>query len=120
MSRESDAVISLTFSDLERSDQSQLLRNIVSERDSAKVTIRHLYKLTGRESDDVISLTFSDLELPVLQELEGTDDWVLLVFVISSFSAFSRSRNPFLAVSQSHQVWVTSKIQVSFRFRRYC
>ena len=28
--------------------------------------------------------------LPVLQELEGTDDWVLWIFIISSFSTFSR------------------------------
>ena len=29
-------------------------------------------------------------QLPVLQELEGTDDLVLYIFVISSFPAFSR------------------------------
>ena len=29
--------------------------------------------------------------LPVLQEVEGTDDWVLWIFVISSFPTFSRS-----------------------------
>ena len=57
-------------------------------------------------------------QLPVLQMLEGTDDWVLWIFVISSFSTFLRSRNPFLAVSQSYQAWVTSKIQVNFRFYR--
>ena len=58
-------------------------------------------------------------QLPVLQELEGTDDWVSRIFVISSFPTFSRSRNLFLAVSQSYHVRVTSKIQVNFRFRRY-
>ena len=57
-------------------------------------------------------------QLPVSQVLEGTDDWVLWIFVISSFLTFSRSRNPFLAVSQSYYVRVTSKIQVNFRFRR--
>ena len=34
-------------------------------------------------------------QLPVLQVLEGTDDWVSWIFVIPSFSTFSRSRNPF-------------------------
>jgi len=57
-------------------------------------------------------------QLPVLQELEGTDGWVLWIFVISSFPRFSRSRNLFLVVSQSCHVQVTSKIQVNFRFRR--
>ena len=64
----------------------------------------------------------SDLEipdqLPVLQELEGTDGWVLWIFVISLFPTFSRSRNLFLVVSQSYHVQVTSKIQVNFRFRK--
>ena len=67
-------------------------------------------------------LCLSDLknpgQLPVSQVLEGTDDCVLWIFVISSFPTFSRSRNPFLAVSQSYYVWVTSKIQVNFWFRR--
>ena len=67
-------------------------------------------------------LCLGDLEnpsqLPVSQVLEGTDDWVLWIFVISSFLTFPRSRNPFLAVSQNYYVWVTSKIQVNFRFRR--
>ena len=55
---------------------------------------------------------------PVSQVLEGTDDWDLWIFVISSFPTFSRSRNPFLEVSQSYHVRVTSKIQVNFRFRK--
>ena len=50
----------------------------------------------------------SDLEnpgqLPVLQVLKGTDDWVLWILEISSFPTFSRSRNPFLAVSRSYHV----------------
>ena len=40
-------------------------------------------------------------QLPVLQELEGTDGWVLWIFVISLLPMFSRSRNLFLVVSQS-------------------
>ena len=46
---------------------------------------------------------------PVLQELEGTDDWVLWIFVISSFFTLSRSMNLFLAVSRSYHVRVTLK-----------
>ena len=34
-------------------------------------------------------------QFPVLQVLEGTDDCVLWIFVISSFSSFLRSRYPF-------------------------
>ena len=34
-------------------------------------------------------------QLPVLQELEGTDGWVLWIFVNSLFPTFSRSRNLF-------------------------
>ena len=37
-------------------------------------------------------------QLPVLQELEGTDGWVLWIFVISSFPSFTKSRNLFLVV----------------------
>ena len=62
-------------------------------------------------------LCSGDLEnlgrLPVLQELQGTDDWVLRIFVISSFPTFSKSRNLLLAVSRSYHVWVTSKIQAN-------
>ena len=39
MGRGSDGVISLTFGDLGRSDQGHLLKNTVSVRDSAMVTI---------------------------------------------------------------------------------
>ena len=50
----------------------------------------------------------SDLENPgqllVLQVLKGTDDWVLWILEISSFPTFSRTRNPFLAVSRSYNV----------------
>ena len=58
-------------------------------------------------------------QLPVLQELEGTDGWVLWIFVISLLPTFSRSMNLFLISSQSYYVQVTSKIQVNFRFWRY-
>ena len=57
-------------------------------------------------------------QLPVLQVLEGTVDWVVWIFVISSFPTFSGSRNPHLAVSPSYHVRVTSKIQINFRFCR--
>ena len=56
-------------------------------------------------------------QLPVLQELEGTDNWVLWIFVISPFPTFSGSSNSFLAVSRSYHVRVTPKIQVNFQFR---
>ena len=39
--RGSDGIISLTFGDVERSDQGQLLKNSVSVRESAIVTIEH-------------------------------------------------------------------------------
>ena len=55
-------------------------------------------------------------QLPVLQVLEGTDDWVLWIFVISSLPTFSGSRNPFFIVSRSYPVWMTPKIQINFRF----
>ena len=46
----------------------------------------------------------SDLEnpgqLPVLWVLEGTDDWILWIFVISSFCTFSRSSNPFFSFTK--------------------
>ena len=53
----------------------------------------------------------SDLEkpgqLPVLQKLVGTDDWVLWIFVSSSFPTYSESRNSFLAVSVRDSAIVT-------------
>ena len=62
MSRRSDGIISLTFSDIGRSDQGQLLINRVYVRDNDLVIIKPKYKLIGRESYGVISLTFGDLE----------------------------------------------------------
>ena len=41
MGRESDGVVISTFGDLERSDRSHLLKNRLSVRDSAIVTIKH-------------------------------------------------------------------------------
>jgi hypothetical protein len=46
-------------------------------------------------------------QLPVLQELEGTDNLVLCIIVISSLPTFSRSRNLFQVVSQNYHVRVT-------------
>ena len=58
-------------------------------------------------------------QLPVQEVLEGTDDFVLWIFTISSVFMFSRSRNPLVTFLLSYHVWVTSKIQINFRFRRY-
>ena len=58
-------------------------------------------------------------QLPVLEVLEGTDDFVLWIFTISPVFMLWRSRNPLLTISMSCRVRVTSKIQVNFRYRRY-
>ena len=58
-------------------------------------------------------------QLSVQEVLRGTDDFVLWIFTISSVFMFLRSRNPLLTFLQSYHVWVTSKIQVNFRFNRY-
>ena len=42
MVRGADGVISLTFGDLEMSDQGQLLKKTVSVRDNAMVTMEHV------------------------------------------------------------------------------
>ena len=62
--RESNGIISLTLGDLERPNQGHLLKNRVSVRDSAIVTIEHLLELICRESNGMISLTLGDLERP--------------------------------------------------------
>ena len=49
----------------------------------------------------------------------GTDDSVLWIFEIFTLFMFSRSGNPLLIFLQSYHVWVTSKIQVDFRFKTY-
>ena len=58
-------------------------------------------------------------QLPVQKVLEGTDDFVLWIFTISSVFIISRSRNSLPTFSVSCYVWVTSKIQVNFRYKRY-
>ena len=40
-------------------------------------------------------------QLPVLEELEGTDNLVLCIFIISPVPTFQRSRNIFLAVRKA-------------------
>ena len=56
--------------------------------------------------------------LPIFALIADTVALVAFISAISTFFMFSRSRNPFLAVSRSYHVWVTSKIQVNFRFYR--
>ena len=58
-------------------------------------------------------------QLPVQGYFKGTDDCIIWIFTISSLIMFSRSRNPLLTFLLSYDVWVTSKIQVNFRFERY-
>ena len=53
-------------------------------------------------------------QLPVSHALEGTDDWILWIFVISSLPTFSRSRNPFFAVSRNYQF----RVIIMCRFAR--
>ena len=65
---------------------------------------------------------FGDLEnqLPVLQLLEGTDDWVLRIFVISSFSTFSRSRNLFHRATMFGWPWKSRSTSGFGGTLRYC
>ena len=59
-------------------------------------------------------------QLPVHGYLKGTENCILWIFTISSLFVFSRSRNPLLTFLLSYcDVWVTSIIQVNFRFERY-
>ena len=57
--------------------------------------------------------------LPIFALISDTVALVKSISAISTFFLFSRSRNPFLAVSQSYLVRMISKIQVNFRFRRF-
>ena len=41
------------------------------------------------------------------------------IFEIFTLFVFSRSGNPLLIFLQGYHVWVTSKIQVNFRFKTY-
>ena len=56
--------------------------------------------------------------LPIFVLITDTVALVASISAISTFFMFSRSRNPFLAVSRSYHVRVSSKIQVNFQFRR--
>ena len=58
-------------------------------------------------------------QLPVQEVLRGTDDFVLWIFTISSVFMFLRSRNPLLTFLLIYHVWMTLKIQINFRFKRY-
>ena len=58
-------------------------------------------------------------QLPVQWVLRGTDDCVLWISTISLLFKFLRSGNPLLTFLLSYHVWVTSNIQVSFRYKRY-
>ena len=58
-------------------------------------------------------------QLPVQEYLKGTDDCILWIFTISSLLCFQDQRNPLLTFPLSYHVWVTSEIQVNFRFERY-
>ena len=51
--------------------------------------------------------------------LEGTGDCVLKIYEIASLFMFLRSENPLLTILLSYQVRSTSKIQVTFRFRKF-
>ena len=66
---------------------------------------------------------FGDLEnpgrLPVQHVLGGTGDCVLSIFEISSLFMFLRSGNPLLTFLLSYNVRGTSKIQVTFPFKRF-
>ena len=57
-------------------------------------------------------------DLEILGQLPDTVVLVASISSISTFYMFSRSWNPSLAVSQSYHVWMISKIQINFRFRR--
>jgi len=57
-------------------------------------------------------------DLEILGQLPDTVVLVASISAISTFFMFSRSRNPFLAVSQSYHVRMISKIQVNFLFHR--
>ena len=66
---------------------------------------------------------FGNLEnsgrLPVQDVLRGTGDCVSWMFEISPLFMFLRSGNPLLTFLLSGHVWGTSKIQVTFRFKKF-
>ena len=51
-----------TFGDLERYNQGHLLKNMVSMRDSATVTMECQLGVMVRKSDGIINLSVGDLE----------------------------------------------------------
>ena len=57
--------------------------------------------------------------LPVQDVLGGSGDCVLSIFEISSLFMFLRSGNPLLTFLLTYHVWMTSKIKVTFRFKRF-
>ena len=57
--------------------------------------------------------------LPVQHVLGGTGDCVLSIFEMSSLFMFLRSGNPLLTFLLSYHVRATSKIQVTFPFKRF-
>ena len=84
----------------------------------------HVFEVKESTADILTELPCSsDLEnlgqLPVQEVLEGTDDFVSWIFTISSVFRFSGSRNPLPKFLPSYHVWVTLKIKVNFRFKRY-
>ena len=75
----------------------------------------HVFEVKESNADIPTDLPCSgDLEtpgqLPVQEVLEGTDDFVLCIFIISSLFMFSRLRNPLLIYPLSYHFRVTSKI----------
>ena len=84
----------------------------------------YVFEVEESNSDIITELScLDDLEnpgqLPVQEVLGGTDDCLLWIFKISPLFMFSRSRNPILTLLLNYHAWVTSKIQVNFRFNWY-
>ena len=97
-----------------------------------KLFWRHLAEINAKNSPNLLKIPRVDStelpclsylknpgQLPVQGYLKGTDTCILWIFTISSLFMFSRSRNPLLTFLLSYNVWVTSIIQVNFRFERY-
>ena len=53
------------------------------------------------------------------QNFDSNIKTVLWIFTISTLFMSSKTRNPLLTFLLNYHVWVTSKIQVNFRFERY-
>ena len=66
-----------------------------------------------------MSVLENPARLPVQHVLGGTGDCVLWNFEISSLFMFLRSGNPLLTFLLSYHVRGTSKIWVTFRFKRF-